>query len=215
MKLPQIVTAATLLLCLASCRPTTEVTASWRDSDRSMESYNSIFLAAIVDDLSLRQNLEGEFANRLEGRNVTTTKSIDTFKPTFFDEGQPERDQLVKIIQETECESILTITLIDIDEEERFVPGGAGGRMYHPGGTFRHYGSFPGYFDHWYGTAWNQGYYQTDRNYFIETNLYDASSLELVWSAQSKTLNPTSDAGFAREYVDAIKVQLREEGLVR
>ncbi|MBS9525116.1 hypothetical protein KI659_13935 [Litoribacter alkaliphilus] len=204
-----------LLLTLGSCRTATEVTASWRDTDRPTQQYNSIFLAAIVDDLSLRQNLEGEFANRLAGRNVNTTKSIDTFKPTFFDEGQPEREQLVEIIRETECESILTITLIDVDEEERFVPGGAGGRMYHPGGTFRHYGSFPGYFDHWYGTAWNQGYYQTDRNYFIETNLYDAASLELVWSAQSKTLNPSTDARFAREYVDAIKAQLREEGLVQ
>jgi hypothetical protein len=203
------------LLIFSGCRPTTEVTASWRDIDLQAGPYNSIFLAALVEDLSLRQSMEQEFARRLGDRNVTTATSAETFRPTFYDEGQPDRDQLVQMIQETEKESILTITLIDEEQEERFVPGGAMGPRFHPRGHFGYYGTFPGYFDHWYGTAWNTGYYTTDRRYIIETNLYDAETLELVWSAQSETLNPGSEADFAREYVDALKAELREEGLIR
>ncbi|HSJ66463.1 MAG TPA: hypothetical protein VK921_02260 [Anditalea sp.] len=204
-------------LALISCRPSTEVTAVWNAPEPERENYNSIFLAALTEDLSLRQNLEQEFARRLTNRNVTTTKSVDTFRPDFFDEGSPERDQLEEIIRETECQGILTIALIDVEEEERFVQGGAGalGGMYQPMGRFGYYGTFPGYFNHWQGAAFNTGYYSTDRKYFMETNLYDAESLKLVWSAQSRTLNPSTDASFAKEYVNAVKAELRERGLVQ
>ena len=204
-------------LALISCRPSTEVTAVWNAPEPERENYNSIFLAALTEDLSLRQNLEQEFARRLANRNVTTTKSVDTFRPDFFDEGSPERDQLEEIIRETECQGILTIALIDVEEEERFVQGGAGamGGMYQPMGRFGYYGTFPGYFNHWQGAAFNTGYYSTDRKYFMETNLYDAESLKLVWSAQSRTLNPSTDASFAKEYVNAVKAELRERGLVQ
>jgi len=203
------------LILITGCRPATEVTASWRDTEREAGPYNSVFLAAIVDNRNLRQTIEMEFADRLSGRNVTTATSSETFRPTFFDEGQPDREQLVEMIHETGKESILTITLIDEEREERFVPGGPAGPRFHPGGTFGYYGTFPGYFDHWYGRAWNTGYYATDRRYIMETNLYDAESLELVWSAQSTTLNPGTEANFARQYVDALKAELREEGFIR
>lgn len=208
---------AIALMALVSCRPTTEVTAVWNTPEPERDTYNSIFLAALTEDLSLRQNLEQEFASRLSNRNVTTTKSVETFRPDFYDEGSPERDRLEEMIRETECQGILTITLIDVEEEERFVPGGAAGMggMYHPMGRFGYYGTFPGYFNHWQGAAFNTGYYSTDRRFFMETNLYDAESMKLVWSAQSRTLNPSSDADFAREYVDAVKEELRDRGLVR
>ncbi|KEO73890.1 hypothetical protein [Anditalea andensis] len=205
------------LMIMVSCRPSTEVTAVWNTPEPERSNYNSIFLAALTEDLSLRQNLEQEFASRLTNRNVTTTKSVETFRPDFYDERSPERNRLEEIIRETACEGILTITLIDVEQEERFVPGGAAGMggMYQPMGRFGYYGTFPGYFNHWHGAAFNTGYYSTDRRYFMETNLYDAQTMELVWSAQSKTLNPASDAAFAREYVDAVKAELRENGLVQ
>lgn len=205
------------LIAAAGCRPSTQLTATWQAPELGDAPYSSIFLAATIEDMSLRQNMESEFARRLSDRNVTTELSTQVFRPGFFDEGQPTRERLVELIQETGLESILTINLIDQEREERFVPGGGGamGPMFHPMGRFGYYGTFPGYFNHWGGMGFQQGYYTTDRRFFMETNLYDAETMELVWSAQSRTLNPDTDARFAREYVDKIKAELRENGLIR
>jgi len=217
MKINYSLVGLIFLISVISCRPSTEVTAVWNSPDPERAQYNSIFLAALTDDLSLRQNLEQEFASRLTNRNVTTTKSVETFRPDFYDEGSPERGRLEEMIRETECAGILTITLIDVEEEERFVPGGAAGMggMYQPMGRFGYYGTFPGYFNHWHGAGFNTGYYSTEKRFFMETNLYDSETMNLVWSAQSRTLNPSSDASFAREYVDAVKAELRDRGLVQ
>lgn len=210
----------TLLVIAAGCRPSTQLTATWQAPELGDAPYGSIFLAATIDDMSLRQNMESEFARRLSDRNITTELSTQVFRPDFFDEGQPSRERLVELIQETGLESILTINLIDEEREERYVRGGGGamGPMFHPGGRFGYYGTFPGYYNHWGGwggMGFQQGYYTTDRRFFMETNLYDAETMELVWSAQSRTLNPDGDAQFAREYVDKIKAELRENGLIR
>ncbi|MCH7397106.1 hypothetical protein MM236_03860 [Belliella sp. DSM 107340] len=201
------------IIMLWGCSPTTQVTASWK-ADEAKTNYSNIFIAALSEDLQIRQNLENEFASRLQNRAVVTTKSLDVLSPDFFDSGEPSKDQILEAMQTNNSEAILTITLIDVEEEERYVQGGPVGPGFAPMGRFGYYGNFGGYFNHWHGAGWNQGYYTTDKKYFMETNLYDSESLKLLWSAQSRTLNPDDISGFAREYVDALKKELRKEGLV-
>ncbi|WP_141107345.1 hypothetical protein [Belliella buryatensis] len=213
MKRTILFSVITLLILSTSCAPTTQITATWK-SEEAKSGYNSIYIAALTEDLQIRQNVEHEFASRLQNRNVSTTKSIDNLTPDFFDSGEPSKDKILEAIKSTSSEAIMTITLIDIEEEERYIPGGQVGPVFAPMGRFGYYGNFGGYFNHWHGAGWNQGYYTTDKKYFMETNLYDSESLKLLWSAQSRTLNPNDISGFAREYVDALKKELRKEGLV-
>ncbi|MFD2037590.1 hypothetical protein ACFSKL_22540 [Belliella marina] len=213
MKKPIIITLINVIL-IWGCSPTTQITASWR-SDEAHSEYKSLFVAALTENLQIRQNIENEFASRLQNRNIVTTRSIEALSPDFFDSNEPSKDQILEAIQAYNSEAILTITLIDIEEEERFVQGGPMGPGFAPIGRFGYYGNFGGYFNHWYGAGWNQGYYKTDKKYFMETNLYDAETLKLLWSAQSKTLNPNDIEAFAKEYVDVLKLELRKEGFVQ
>ncbi|MBW3467181.1 hypothetical protein [Arthrospiribacter ruber] len=205
---------AFILLLMMACSPSTQITASWKNEQESRQPYSSILLASFSEDLSLRQSLEGEFMSRLQNRDVTAIRSIDVFTPDFFSTNEPNEDQVLEILNEVNAEAIMTITLINVEEDERFVPGGGMGPMFAPMGRFGYYGNFFGYWNHWNAAGWNQGYYTTDRRYFMETNLYDAESLKLIWSAQSKTLNPSDIQAFAKEYVDAIKAEMREENLI-
>lgn len=202
------------LLMLMGCGSSTQVTASWKNDQETREPYSSILLASFSEDLSLRQSLEAEFMTRLQNRDVTAIRSIDVFSPDFFSGNEPSKEELEQILKEVNAEAIMTITLINIEEDERFVPGRRMGPMYAPMGRFGYYGNFFGYWDHWQGAGWNQGYYRTDRNYFMETNLYDASSMKLIWSAQSRTINPSDIQEFAKEYVDVLKAEMREENLI-
>ncbi|MEX2591153.1 MAG: hypothetical protein WD426_00165 [Anditalea sp.] len=198
-------------LLLLGCSSSTEITASWKAPEADPAGYQDLFIAALTEDLSARQNLEEEFTSMLNSSNVNTVESIKTFRPDFLDEGAPEREDLLKIIQETDVDGILTVTFIDTKEEKRYVPAGP---TYAPIGRFGYYGDFHGYFNNWYGNSWNTGYYTTDKEYFIETNLYDANDLKLVWSGQSRTYDSSDLNVLAMEYVDAIKEELLKEGLI-
>ncbi|TVP49716.1 MAG: hypothetical protein EA341_08895 [Mongoliibacter sp.] len=202
------------LLLLMGCGSSTQITASWKNEDESRQPYSSILLAAFSEDLSLRQSLEGEFMTRLQNRDVTAIRSVDVFSPDFFSGNEPNKEQLEEILNEVNAEAIMTITLINIEEEERFVQGGRAGPMFAPMGRFGYYGNFFGYWDHWNAAGWNQGYYTTERKYFMETNLYDAESMKLIWSAQSRTVNPSDIQTFAKEYVDALKAEMRDEKII-
>ncbi|WP_315822938.1 hypothetical protein [Paraflavitalea speifideaquila] len=62
---------------------------------------------------------------------------------------------------------------------------------------------------------WDPGYYTTDKTYFMETNLYDASNEKLIWSAQSETMNPGSIDNFVRDYPKKLVEQLVKDGLLK
>lgn len=196
---------------LLGCGSSTEITASWKAPEADPDGYQNIFIAALTEDMKAKQNIEKEFTSMLNNHNVNTVMSIETFRPDFLDAGAPEKEDLLKIIQETDVKGILTVTFIDTKEEKRYVPAGS---SYAPVGRFGYYGDFHGYFNHWYGNSWNTGYYTTDKEYFIETNLYDAEDLKLVWSGQSKTYNSSDLNTLAMEYVEAIKDELIKEGLL-
>jgi hypothetical protein len=203
-----------ILALFCSCSSTTEITATWKAEEIAQKQYSNLLIAALIQNLAVRQSIENHFAERLADRNVQTSKSLNMLKPGFLDEGEPSREKILDILEEAKTEGILTITLIDVDEDERYIPGGVMGPTYVPMGQFGYYRTFPGYFHHRYGTAWNPGYVVEDKEYFLETNLYDSETMELVWSAQSRTVNPASADAFAREYVGTLKNELREAGLI-
>jgi len=48
----------------------------------------------------------------------------------------------------------------------------------------------------------------------METNLYDAASEELVWSAQSETYSPIDLPTFAQEFADIIISKMKKDGVI-
>ena len=48
----------------------------------------------------------------------------------------------------------------------------------------------------------------------METNIYDVATDELVWSAQSETVNPGSIQQFAKEYPKILIERMISDGLL-
>ena len=46
------------------------------------------------------------------------------------------------------------------------------------------------------------GYYVTDRTYFMEGNLFDTKTETLIWSIQTKSINPGSVEKFSKELIE-------------
>ncbi|MEY2916314.1 MAG: hypothetical protein RIS73_28, partial [Bacteroidota bacterium] len=48
-----------------------------------------------------------------------------------------------------------------------------------------------------------------------ESNLYDAQSEEIMWSAQSEVFDPTSLPKFSKSYTTTLMKQLEKENLLK
>ncbi|MEL4308021.1 hypothetical protein [Joostella sp. CR20] len=199
---------------VVACGTTTDITASWANKEAfATKKYKSVFIAAITGNVPNKTILENELGFQLQQRGIGVTKSHDAFPGTFTKDNKPSKETLLEGIKKAGSESILTVTLRQQDEETRYVQGTNTYAMYNPVG-YGYYGNFYGYYNNVYGFGYDPGYYTTDKVYYIETNIYDAQSEELIWSAQSKTYNPNNIEDFTKGYTDAVIKKLQEDGIL-
>lgn len=207
----QFVMFSTLLL-MTGCAGSTNIVASWDNPEIADQKYNNILVTAMVADISTKQSLEDDLVDELKERGVETTKSLNLFPPKLRDEKMRSKEELLNAIEENQFDGVITVTVIDQENEARYVPGNY---PYSPVNSFGYYGTFWGYYNFWYPQVYNTGYYDIDRTYFLETNLYDAKSEKLVWSAQSKTVDPATLETFTENFSEKIIKSIAEKNLLQ
>lgn len=219
---PASVFVAILMIALESCSSTaaTQITGSWRAPEA--KDYNDFFVAVLSKNLSARTTLERDISSRLKHEGVRVTQSLDIFSHSEKIETPEEKKAAVEKIQSLGHDAIITISVIRHTEENRYVQGansysptsigyGTGyyqpmtGQVPGPG----YYGTFGGYYTSASSAYTTPGYYETDKVYFVESNVYDAATSKLVWSAQSETFYgsdlSTASNDFSQVMVDAMK----------
>lgn len=199
-----------MMLVFVACSPTTRVTGTWENPAIEQSDYNSILVAAMTENVSVRQQVEDVVAQQLQQKGINTSKSMDIFPPDIH-ESLMEKDELLETIRGNGHDAVLTIALIDEQTDTRYVPGNI---AYAPTNRFGYYRSFWGYYSHWHPRVYEPGYYTEDKIYFLETNLYDIESEQLVWSAQSETVNPQSLQIFSEQFATSVVEELSGTGVL-
>lgn len=201
------------LFILSACGTSTRITGSWVNEEQLADKdYNNVFIAALTGDRQLQSTLENELATRAELRGVNAITSHNTFTRTFTSDNKPSKEELLSTIKNTEADAIFTVTVQDVETDTHYVPGTS---MYPTPVRYSYYGNFYGYYDTMFPITYNTGYYTEDKVYYMESNLYDAETEELLWSAQSKTYDPVDVEIFVEEYAEAIADQLADDGLIK
>lgn len=200
-----------LLLSLSGCGTANKITDTWKAPEANLKNYNKVFIAALTGDVSVREKVEQELGVLFKDHDVEPVKSLSIPPPDITNKEVDLNSSLLQIVQETGSDAILTIAVIDQTSEERFVPGSG---IYHPVTRFGYYSTFGGYYGNRYGQLYQPGYYTTDNTYYLETNIYDASSGNLVWSTQSETLNPSDLDSFLEGYLSSMSMVWQQEGLL-
>ncbi|MDB5124153.1 MAG: hypothetical protein JWP94_2282 [Mucilaginibacter sp.] len=206
---------ATLLLpviLFASCSTPTLITSSWRKSNATANDYHKIFIASITKDIAAKQAVENGLQQQLEQKGFTVVKSIDVFPPDFSTQTGQKKELVLGKIQQMNADGILTVALLRKETETHYVPTGGG--YWNPGLRYGYYNSFWNYYNNWYPSIYAPGYYDQDKVYYLETNLYNARTEQLIWAAQSKTYNPTNIDSFLKGYVSAIYKQMVKDGVL-
>lgn len=197
----------------SSCGPSFKVTGTWLNKDKLGKGhYKNIFVVALTQNLEARQAFENSVARYIEREGGKAIKSLDVYGPISSKGALPSHESFLAKVNELGCDAIFTVTLVDSRSETRYVPGTT---SYAPYPSYGYYGSFGGYYGYNYGVVYEPGYYVTDQTYFVESNLFDASNEEILFSIQSKTTNPPELLKAADQYSMTLVNELKKQGIIR
>jgi hypothetical protein len=196
---------------LFCCGPTTKITASWKNPDQPDKSYSSFFVAALTRDVIAKSTAENDIAGELEKYKVSVTRSLGAFQPGIKKDSLT-LEEILSYVRSNSIQSILSVSILKKSTVTRYVPGSY---SYAPLATYTYYSRFGYYYTHWSPYLYDPGYYTKEDVYFMETNLYDAATEALVWSAQSKTYDASGMNPFSREFSKTIVTKLAAEGLIK
>lgn len=199
----------TVALCV-SCATPTEIIGSWKNPDQTVKSYHNIFIAALTAQTVVKSKIESALKVALAKQNVSSVKSIDEFPPHFMKD-TVSKDVLLSSVNKKGADAILTITMLKKETASRYVPGGP---VYNPYPAYGYYRSFYGYYSYWYPYAYNSGYYEASDIYYFETNLYDARTDELIWSAQSETYTYDGLSEVSGDLAQVIVNKMKNDGVL-
>jgi len=199
-----------ILAVMAGCKASTDFTGTWKNEQAESGDIQTILVTALTSRVNVRQTAEDDLAAALQTMGYKTVKSLDVMPPKFTETKELNKEALFAKIEETGADAILTVALIHEETENRYAPGST---PYAPM-RFGYYGNFWGYYNAWYPALTATGYYEEDKIYFIETNLYDATTQELLWSGQSQTYNPGSLSRFSKEFATVVVSEMEKAGVL-
>jgi hypothetical protein len=184
---------------LMACGPSTEIVKSWHEpgSVVSASGNQKILALGLVKDESSRRIVEDNIVKRLNGKGVASYTIITAEMVKGANESALEQQ-----LAQGGFTHILMVRLADIEKETSYVPGTTTG----------YYGGYGRYYGYGAGMYSTPGYYQEDKNYFVETAVYSISPNKLLWTGTTKTVNPSKMDKTITEIADVVSEQMKKDG---
>ena len=143
----------------------------------------------LVKDESSRRIVEDKMVKSF--KTVTAVQSYSYLQPA---------DTISEVVDDKlkkdGFDGVVIMRLADVDKSVSYVPGtGYGG---------------------WYGYRYSSpGYYQEDKTFYVETNIYSLPSNKLLWSGTTESLNPDKLDRVVDDIISALRGQLQKEKLIK
>lgn len=144
-------------------------------------------------DRTIREKMEQHVADDLKTLGYNAICSCNEFDPKTF-ENMSEKQALDKL-SNSGVDAVLTIVLLDKSKERYYVPG----KVYYTPYAVYH-NRFWGYYRTMYNRVYTPGYYVENTQYFWESNFYSLDGKELIYSAQSRSFDPSNAQVMGHEY---------------
>jgi hypothetical protein len=188
-------------------------TGVWINAEKIQgKQFSKVFIVVMTADIEARSKIENDLAEEATERGYSAVKSMDIMPPNIKDPATPVKEDILTKVKESGCDAVFAATLLRQEEDVRYTPGVTG---YSIMPYYRWHGNVVGYYSHWHPFVFQPGYYAKDKSYFMQSNLYDVATEEIMWSVQSEVFNPSSVAKFSKSYTGTLIKQLEKEGLLR
>ncbi|WP_316788704.1 hypothetical protein [Pedobacter frigoris] len=195
-----------LCILLDSCS-STKLVSSWTAKDVTIPQSSKVLVIALMGnkDRKLRENVENSIVENLKTHGVSAGSALAEYGPKDFD-GLDEKVAVQKI-KEKGYDGAFTIALLDKTKSKSYVPGGFGIMPYPYG--------FWGYYRPMYARVYEPGYYQVTNKFMLEANFFNLVGDKLVYSAQTKTINPDSPQSLASEFSKTLFEDMVKKGVIK
>lgn len=194
---------------LAGCS-SSELLYSWKAEKQATVKFSKVMVVGLMldSDISLREQMENHFVGDLASKGYTAVSSLKELGPASF-KGMTEQ-QALDAIRNSGADAVITIVLLDKEREKYYVPG----RVYYSPYVVYHR-RFWGYYSTMYNRIYEPGYYSVRTNLFWESNFYDLKNMQLLYSAQTKSFDPSSSSSMAHEYGKMIVKDMFTKGVIQ
>ena len=185
---------------------------------------SSLFIMVLAQDLNARNVLETDLKAAAEKRGLKAVTSIEALGPMNVGKNFPA-DAILAKIKELKLETIFTVAIKDIRTESHYVK--ASESFYNPVSSYGYYGNFSSYYGNYWGSglgmmgpgvvmgtgmsSYNPGYTVEKKTIYLESNLYDIQSQELLMSIQTKAVDPESIAKASKKITSEMVNELDTE----
>lgn len=194
--------AILMITLLTTCGPTTEVTASWARPEHEQEEFKKIVILGIGHNSENRRIFEDQVETRLAAKGYPVIAALDLLPPNAAI-GTITKEIVNEIFISADVDAVFTMSMRHQEDTRRYVP--ASGTYYTP------YYSTVGFYDYYggFGTYYySPGYYTGSYQVFLEASLFDFADDELLWSAQTKSVDYQNITQMAAQFADAIVANL-------
>jgi hypothetical protein len=207
------------IVCLLSCGPskkasTVAVIGSWVKKDSLPATpRNSVFITVLTQNMTVRSAMENELALAATANGIKAIKSLSVLTPVT---GVPDSviiEVFTRKVKESGCNSLLIVSLLDSRNETKYIKGST--YSYDPYSHYGYYGFYPTYYATTYSTISTPGYYISDNTYYIESNLYDVETQGILFSIQTKAVNPDDINKASHEFAATLVDELKSNGLLK
>jgi len=197
-----------LMTLFCSCS-SIRLTSSWKSEQISPIQYKKILVLGLIRDAdrSIQENMEKHLAEDLIAHGIAATTSLKEFGPKAF-ENLDEAAALDKL-KALGIEAVITIVLLDKQKERNYVPGYIN---YSPYGIY--YSQFWGYRTALYQRIYEPGYYVTNTKFFWESNFYEMSNKQLIYSVQTQSFDLDNSNKLGHQYGQLIVNDMIKKGIV-
>jgi hypothetical protein len=202
-KMKKLIFAAFIASSFVSCGPSTEIVKSWQEPGASVSTAapdSKVLAVALVKDESSRRIVEDQLVKRIGAK---ATASYTLLTPDMVKSGGEAA--LNEKITQGKFTHVVLMRLADVEKETSYVPGTTTG----------FYGGYGRYYGYGAGMYSTPGYYQTDKNYFVETAVYSINPEKLLWTGTTKTVNPSKMEKTVNEIADAVSEKMKKDGFLK
>lgn len=179
----------------------TTIPATWRNPEFTGAPFSKLFVIGVGRNGDYRRLYEDSMVHALQEEGVMAQASWTLFPET----GKLDRARVLVAVERAGFDAVVIARLREVREQEELVPArpATSSDLYMAG------------YDQAYAVNSAPAYYRTNRNYRVETSIYDLRHGILARVYLSDTLNPDSVDELIHSVSARIVEQMKTEGLIQ
>jgi hypothetical protein len=215
-----------LSILLMACKSSSiTMIGYWANKDKPVpQTKRSLFIMALTANLNNRNVLESALKEMAVKKGHKAITSVEAMGAMNVGTNFPV-DVILKKVKELNYDAIFTVVLKDVNTQSHYVR--ASDNYYNPMSGPYGYGSFGSYYGNYYGApgvviglggnygSTNPGYTVEKKTFYLESNLYETSTQDLLLSIQTKAVDPESIYKASQEFTEKLISLIEDERKIK